>query len=76
MAGRKFRKFAVKAGRQVVANFAELFFDDIKIVYEPFGGRDDGLFMLNGARGGAVIFEQDASVFRTRGIRGRPSLSY
>ena len=36
--------------------------DDEEIIYEPFRGGSDGLFVLNGARGGAVIFQQDAAV--------------
>ena len=63
VAGCEFREFAVKAGRKVVANFAELFFYNIKIIDQPFGGGDDGLLVLNRARDGAVIFQQDAAVF-------------
>ena len=63
MAGRKLRQFAVEAGRQIVANFAKLLFYDKEIIHEPFGRGDDGLFVLNCARDGAVIFEQDAAVF-------------
>ena len=39
---RQFGQFAVIAARQVLANFANLFFDDMKIIDEPFrGGRND-----------------------------------
>ena len=62
VAGSEFRQFAVKAGRKIVANFAQLLFDDEEIIYEPFRRGSDGLFVLNGARGGAVIFQQDAAV--------------
>ena len=48
--GGKFRQFAIKARRQVVANFAKLLFDDVEIVDQPFRRGSDGLFLLNGAR--------------------------
>ena len=63
MAGGELRQLAVEAGRKVVANFAQLLFDDVEIIYQPFRRGRDGLLALHGARRGAVIFQQDAAVF-------------
>ncbi len=34
----EFRQLAVVTGRQVVANLADLFFDEVIVVQQPFGG--------------------------------------
>ena len=62
--GRELRQFAVKAGRKIVTNFAQLFLNDIKIIDEPFGRGGDGLFVLNGARRGPIVLEKDAAILQ------------
>ena len=64
MAGNQFGKLAVETYGQVVSNLAELFFHDVKIVEEPFGGGRNALLELNRVGRGAVIFQQSPAVFQ------------
>ena len=63
VAGGEFRQLAVKAGRQVFADFPELLIDDIEIVDQPFGGGGDGVVLLDGSREFLVALKEHAAVF-------------
>ena len=63
VAGGQFRQFFVKAGGKVVANFAKLFLNDVKVIDQPFRCRGDGEVLLNRLGSGTVIFQQRAAVF-------------
>ena len=58
------RELAVVVGRQVVPDLADLLVDDVEVVDQPFGGRRDRAFSLDGARQGPVRREQDPAVLR------------
>src|ERR1700735_78665 len=62
MPGSQFRQLFIKPDREVIANFAQLFFDDVKVVNQPFRSGRDRVLQLNGLRRGAVIFQQYAAV--------------
>ena len=64
MAGGQLGQPAIKSARQIVANFAKLFLNDIKIIDQPFGCGGDRAALLNGAGRGAIILQQDASIFQ------------
>ena len=67
--GRELRQLTVVARRQVGANFADLLFDDVVVVEQPFGGGRDG--GTGGDRFGdvAIRFEQNRFVFPAAGRR-------
>ncbi len=67
MSGGKFRKFAVKAFWQVVADFAKLFVDDVKIIYQPVGGGSDRVLLLNGSSRWTGNIREARGRFHARG---------
>ena len=52
------RQLAVEAGRQVLADLADLLFDDVVVVEQPLGGRRDRPALARGSRDGAIRREQ------------------
>ncbi len=57
---RQLGQLAVEAARQVIANFANLLLDDVKIIYQPFGRRCDRALFTDCGGGTAIHFEQHA----------------
>src|SRR6202030_4407772 len=47
----------IVAWRKIVADFAQLFLDDIKIINQPFRGRCDHLFPLDRPGGSLVVLQ-------------------
>ena len=78
MPGSQLGQFSVVSDGQIVPDLAQLFFDDIKIVEQPFGGGGYGLFALNCVCRGAVVFDEYAAILlhawnqRLAGIQLRP----
>ena len=72
----KFRQLTVEAAREVVADFANLFLDYMKVVDQPLGRGRDGAFLADCDGDGAIRFEQDPAVFpqpcRQPSSGGRP----
>ena len=52
----------VEPGRQVVADLAQLFVDDVEVVDEPFRRRSDRALLADGLGDHAIGFAQDAAV--------------
>src|SRR6202030_2574046 len=52
----------IEAARKVVADFANLLLDDMKVIHQPFGGRCDRAFLADRRGGAAVHFEQYARI--------------
>ena len=67
MAIGQFGEFAVKPGRQIVDDFADLLFDDREIIDQPLGRGRDRAFVADGTRDGAVALRQEAVVFADAG---------
>src|ERR1700720_3486616 len=63
----------VVTGRQVVADFAQLFLDDIKIINQPFRGRCDHLFPLDRPGGGLVVPKEKPAVLKAARKQRPPS---
>ena len=59
---RQFRQLAVVAGRQIIADLADLLLDHVVIVEQPFGGRHDGASALKLRRAGAVSGQKSGRV--------------
>ena len=59
----EFGQFTVITSRQVLANLADLFFDDVKIIDQPFGSGRDYMLAANGLCQRLVSAEQLAAVF-------------
>ena len=57
------RQLPVIAGRQIVANFADLLFDEMVVVEQPLGGRGNGASLADRVGDGAIGFEQNRLVF-------------
>ncbi len=55
-------ELTVESARQVVANFANLLFDDVKIIDQPFRRRRDRTLLADRARDTPIGLEQHASV--------------
>ena len=56
------RQLAVVAGRQVVADLADLLLDEVVVVEQPLGGRRDGAPFADRVGDGAIGGEQHARV--------------
>ena len=56
------RQLPVEAGRQVIADLADLLVDDVEIVDQPFGSRRDDPLLANRLREGAIRLQQGARV--------------
>jgi hypothetical protein len=72
--GGELRQLPVVAGRQIVANFADLLFDEVVVVEQPLGGRRDCATLADRLRDGAIRFEQNRLVVlqpRGEGAPGR-----
>ena len=73
----QFRQLAIVAGRQVVANLADLLLDEVIVVEQPFGGRNDasaalqfrGARPVGGEQDGGVVVEPRAQRQNRRGSR-------
>src|ERR1043165_1617558 len=64
---RELGQFVVITPGQVFADFAQLFFDDVKVINEPFGCGRDRAFVANGVCERAIGGDQLATVlFETR----------
>src|SRR5665647_681551 len=63
-------ELAVVVRGQVVADLAELFVDDGKVVDEPFGGRCDRTFVLDRTGQDAVRRHEDAAILGNAGRDG------
>ncbi len=73
IAGCEFRQFTVVAFRQILPNFAQLFFNNVKIVNQPFSRRRDGLFIANRIGQRTVCGDENTSVFfKTRKQFAKP----
>ncbi|MGA8060128.1 MAG: hypothetical protein WB999_17920, partial [Candidatus Binataceae bacterium] len=59
----KLWQLTVEAAREIVADFANLFFDYMKIVDQPLGRGRDGTFLTDCVGDGAIRVEQDPAVF-------------
>ena len=65
---REFRQLPIEAGRQILANLADLFFDEVIIIQQPFGrGCDRAAFAdggpdrpIGGEQNGLVVFQSCA----------------
>src|SRR5712672_966340 len=55
-------QLAVILARKVVANFANLLLDNMKVIDQPFGGGGYRTLFTNRGRGAAIDFEQDSGV--------------
>jgi hypothetical protein len=66
------RQLAIEAGREVGADLANLFLDDVKVVDQPLGRRGDGAFLTDRLADGAVGGEQHAPVV-AQALRERPA---
>ena len=67
------RQLAIVVGRQVVADLAQLLFDDMEVVDEPFSGRCDRSFVLDRLGQRPVGLEEHATVLcdpRPDGVSG------
>ncbi len=58
MSFRELGELAVKAGRQVLADLADLLLDDVVVVQHPLGGRGDAASLVDRAGDGAVRGQQ------------------
>jgi len=71
--GGELRELPVVAGRQIVANLADLLFDEVEVVEQPLGGRRDCAAFADRFRDGAIRFEQNRLVvLQSRGKRSPP----
>src|SRR5260370_13005486 len=55
---RQFGQLAVKCGRKIVPDLANLRLDDVKIVDQPLGGGSDWIVIVSRLRDGAIGVEQ------------------
>jgi hypothetical protein len=72
--GSQLRQLAVVAGRQIVANLADLLFDEVVVVEQPLGGRRDCTTFADRLRDGAISVEENRLVVlqpRGEGSPGR-----
>jgi hypothetical protein len=60
--GGQLRQLPVVAGRQIVANLADLLFDQVVVVEQPLGGRGDCATLADRFRDGAIRFAQSRLV--------------
>ena len=81
MALGQLRQFSVIAGRQIVADLAQLFVDDVIIVDQPLCRRCDRTLLADCLGDGAIRFEQHPPVIQharqqrtTLARRGRDAL--
>ena len=58
----QFGELAVKTGRQVVADLAQLFVHDVEVVDQPFRRRRDPAFLADGLGDHSIRLAQEASV--------------
>ena len=56
------RQLPVEAGRQVIADLADLLVDDVEVVDQPFRRRRNDSLLANRFREGAIRLEQSACV--------------
>ena len=68
----KLGQLPIETSRQVIANFANLLFDDMKVIDQPLGGRRDRAFLADCACDAAIRREQYSSVV-AHARRHRPS---
>src|ERR1041384_1148776 len=59
----QFRQLAVVTTRQVLANLADLLFDDVEVIYQPLSGRRDDMLAANRFGQLLISFDQLATVF-------------
>ena len=59
---RKFGQPTIKPARKILADLANLFLRDIKVIDQPFGRRSDCAFLPDGLGGGAICLEQHPAV--------------
>ena len=59
---RELRQQAIEAARQVVADLADLLFDDVEVVDEPLGRRRDGPLLADRVADRTIRGEQHATV--------------
>lgn len=60
----QFRKLFIKASRKVIANFANLFVDNVEVVDEPLGCRSDCMFLLDFLGERAVALEEHSAILK------------
>ena len=60
--GGQLRQLPVVAGRQIVANLADLLLDEVVVVEQPLGGRRDCATLADRFRDGAIRLEQNRLV--------------
>ena len=60
---RKFRQLTVEAAREIVADFANLLLDYMKVFDQPFSRGRDGTFLTNCDGDRAIRVEQNPTVF-------------
>src|SRR5439155_1420074 len=58
----KLRQVPIVGRRQIVANFADLLFDEMVVVEQPLGGRCNATTLADRAGDGAIRFEQNRFV--------------
>ena len=61
------RKLPIVTGRQIVLDLAQLLFNQMKVIKQPFRRWRNGLLCLHGLRTSSVRFKQEARVFRHPG---------
>jgi hypothetical protein len=57
--GGQLRQLPIVARWQIVANFADLPFDEVVVVEQPLGGRCNGTIRADRVGDGAIRFEQN-----------------
>src|SRR3989475_10920095 len=70
--GGQLRQLPIVAGWQIVANFADLPFDEVVVVEQPLGGRCNGTTLANRACNGAIGVEQNRLVVPQASGEGSP----
>jgi hypothetical protein len=64
MSGGEFGQLIIIARRQIAPDLADLFFDEMKIVEQPFGGRREGAPVARGIGNDSVGLGEDFCVLR------------
>jgi hypothetical protein len=70
--GGQLRQLPVVAGRQIVANLADLLFDEVVVVEQPLRGRCNGATLADRSCNGAIRFQQNRLVVLQSGGERSP----